>query len=118
MAQLVSFGKKMNRRLLFICSQNKLRSPTAEAVYSDYPGVDVDSAGLNHDAAVPLSPEQIEWADLILVMEKSHRNKLTKKFRKYLSGKRVVVLDIADEYDYMDPALVELIKSRCAQFIP
>jgi predicted protein tyrosine phosphatase len=107
----------MNRRLLFVCSQNKLRSRTAEAVYSGHPGIEVDSAGLNHDAAVPLSPEQIEWADLILVMEKSHRNKLSKKFQKHLSGKRVVVLGIPDEYDYMDPALVDLIKARCAQFI-
>ena len=107
----------MNRRLLFICSQNKLRSPTAEAIYSEHPDVEVDSAGLNHDAAVPLSPEQIEWADLILVMEKSHRNKLSKKFRKYLCGKRVVVLNIPDRYDYMDPELVEVIKSRCAQYV-
>ena len=107
----------MKRRLLFVCSQNKLRSRTAETVYSDHPGIEVDSAGLKPDAVVPLSPEQIEWADLILVMEKSHRTKLSKRFRKYLSGKRIVVLGIPDEYDYMDPALVELIKSRCARFI-
>ena len=107
----------MNRRLLFVCSQNKLRSHTAETVYSDHPGIEVDSAGLRPEAVVPLSPEQIEWADLILVMEKSHRTKLSKRFRNYLSGKRIVVLGIPDEYDYMDPVLVELIKSRCARFI-
>src|SRR5438105_343360 len=108
----------MNRRFLFVCSQNRLRSPTAEVVYSGHSGIEVDSAGLNHDAVVPISPEQIKWADLILVMEKSHRNKLSKKFRRYLSGKRVVVLDIPDNYKYMDPALVELIQSRCSKFIP
>ena len=108
----------MHRRILFVCSQNKLRSPTAEAVFAGHPEVDVDSAGLNHDAVVQLSPEQIRWADLILVMEKSHRNKLAKRFRRYLAGKRVVVLDIPDDYDYMEPALVELIKRRCAHFIP
>ncbi len=108
----------MNRRFLFVCSQNKLRSRTAEAVYSGHPGIEVDSAGLDPDAVVPLSPEQIAWADLILVMEKSHRNKLSKKFREHLSGKRVVVLGIPDQYDFMDPALVELIKTRCAKFIP
>jgi predicted protein tyrosine phosphatase len=107
----------MNRRILFVCSQNKLRSATAETIYSDHPEVEVDSAGLNHDAVVPLSPEQIEWADLILVMEKSHRNRLTKRFGKHLSGKRVVVLDIPDEFDYMAPALIDLIKRRCAPFI-
>jgi predicted protein tyrosine phosphatase len=108
----------MNRRILFVCGQNKLRSPTGEAVFAEHPEVEVDSAGLNHDAVVPLSPEQIQWADLILVMEKTHRTKLTKKFRKYLGGKRVVVLNIPDEYGYMEPTLVELIKRRCAQFIP
>jgi predicted protein tyrosine phosphatase len=108
----------MHRRVLFVCSQNKLRSPTAESVFADHQEVDVDSAGLNHDAVVPLSPEQIQWADLIFVMEKSHRQKLTKRFRKYLAGKRVVVLDIPDKYDYMDPALVGLIKRRCAGYIP
>src|SRR5215831_17882344 len=107
----------MNRRILFVCSQNKLRSRTAETVYSGHPGIEVDSAGLNHDAVVPLSPEQVEWADLILVMEKRHRDKLSKKFQKYLSGKRIVVLGIPDEYEYMEPELVELIKSRCARFI-
>ena len=113
-----SLSNKMHRRILFVCSQNKLRSPTAEAVFSNHPEVEVDSAGLNHDAVVPLSPEQIHWADLILVMEKSHRNKLTKRFRKHLAGKRVAVLGIPDNYNYMDPALVELIKRRCAIFIP
>jgi predicted protein tyrosine phosphatase len=108
----------MHRRILFVCSQNRLRSPTAEAVFADHPNVDVDSAGLNHDALVSLSPEQIQWADLICVMEKNHRNRLTKTFRKHLAGKRIVVLDIPDDYDYMDPALVELIKRRCARFIP
>lgn len=108
----------MPRRILFICSQNKLRSPTAEAVFATHPEIDVDSAGLNHDAIVPLSPEQVQWADLICVMEKCHRTKLTTKFRKYLGGKRVVVLNIPDKYSYMDPALVDLIKARCAKFIP
>jgi predicted protein tyrosine phosphatase len=94
-----------------------LRSPTAETIFATHPEVEVDSAGLNEDAVVALSPEQIEWADLILVMEKVHRIKLSKKFRKYLGGKRVVVLGILDEYDYMDPKLVELLKRKCAGFI-
>jgi predicted protein tyrosine phosphatase len=108
----------MHRRILFICSQNRLRSPTAEAIYSTHPDIEVDSAGLNHDAVVPLSPEQVHWADLIVVMEKSHRNRLARKFRRHLNGKRVVVWDIPDQYDYMEPALVDLIQHRCARFIP
>ena len=49
---------------LFICSANKLRSPTAETVFSSWTNIEVESAGLNHDADVPLSPEQLEWADV------------------------------------------------------
>jgi predicted protein tyrosine phosphatase len=108
----------MNRRLLFVCSQNRLRSPTAETIFTNHPQVEVDSAGLNHDAIVPLTPEQIEWADLILVMERGHSTRLSMKFRKYLSGKRIVVLNIPDNYDYMDPALIQLLKRRCARYIP
>ena len=105
-------------RILFVCARNRLRSPTAEAVFAEWPGVEVDSAGLNDDAEVVLSPEQIEWADLILVMEKGHRTKLARKFRKYLSGKRIGVLEIPDKFDYMDPELVKLIKQRCGRFFP
>lgn len=108
----------MKKHILFLCSQNKLRSPTAEAIFSDHPGIEVDSAGLNNDAEVPLSTEQVEWADLIIVMEAAHRNRLNRKFRDSLSGKRIAVLNIPDEYDYMDPSLISLLKLRCAPYIP
>ncbi len=108
----------MKKRILFLCSQNKLRSPTAEAIFAGHPSVDVDSAGLNNDAEVPLSEEQVEWADLILVMEKEHRARLNRKFGKSLAGKRIVVLHIPDDYDYMDPALIPLLRQRCAPYIP
>lgn len=108
----------MRKRILFLCSQNKLRSPTAEAVFADHPALEVDSAGLNHDAEVPLSEEQVRWADLILVMEKTHRSRLNRMFGKALAGKRVAVLDIPDDYDCMDPVLIAMLKRKCAQYIP
>jgi predicted protein tyrosine phosphatase len=106
------------KRLLFLCSQNKLRSPTAEAIFSDYPGVETDSAGLNHDAVNPLSDEQIEWADLILVMEKTHLNRLNRKFGPRLKGKRIAVPGIPDDYEFMDPVLIERLKRCCASYLP
>ena len=106
----------MKKRVLFLCSQNKLRSPTAESIYADHSTVEVDSAGLNNDAEVPLSPEQIEWADLIMVMEKAHRKRLNQKFGEHLAGKRVVVLNIPDEYGFMDPDLIALLQKRCAPY--
>jgi predicted protein tyrosine phosphatase len=102
---------------LFICSQNKLRSPTAEHIFAKWPNVETDSAGLNNDAEVSLSPEQIAWADIIFVMEKAHRTKLSKQFRKHLNGKRVVCLDIPDEYDFMDEALVKLLEAKVGRFL-
>ena len=102
----------MLKHVLFICSQNKLRSPTAEAVFNGWPGIDVDSAGLNNDAIVPLSPEQLAWADVIFVMENEHRNKLNRKYKRYLNGQRVIVLGIPDNYDCMDPELVEILKKK------
>jgi predicted protein tyrosine phosphatase len=107
----------MKKRILFLCSQNKLRSPTAEAVFADHSKVDVHSAGLNHDAEVPLSAEQVEWAELIIVMEKEHRSRLNRKFGKSLAGKRVVVLNIPDDYEYMDPVLVRLLEQRCSPYV-
>lgn len=107
----------MVRNLLFLCSRNKWRSPTAEAIFRGRPGIETDSAGLSPDAEVPLSADQVEWADLILVMEKVHLARLKRKFGKYLAGKRVVVLDVPDHYRFMDPELVRLLESRCAPYL-
>jgi predicted protein tyrosine phosphatase len=100
------------KNILFICGANKLRSPTAEQVFARYPNIETDSAGLNADAELRVSPEQIEWADVIFVMEKSMRAKLAKQFRKYLNGKRVISLDISDKYTFIQPELVELLEKK------
>lgn len=108
----------MSKNVLFICTQNRLRSPTAEQVFSDWPGIETQSAGLGNEAGNPVSPELLAWSDLIFVMEKSHRNKLSKKFRSFLSNKRVICLDIPDEYEFMDPVLVQLLKEKVTRFLP
>ena len=99
-------------RALFVCSQNRLRSPTAEAVFSRLEGLECLSAGTDDKANVPLDPELIEWADTIYVMETSHRNRISKKFRRYLAGKRIVVLNIPDEYEFMQPELVAVLERK------
>lgn len=104
-------------RALFICTQNRLRSPTAEQVFSLWPGVETDSAGLGNDANVTLTFEQIEWATLIFVMEKAHRNKLSKKFKTHLKGKRVICLNIPDEYEFMQPELIKLLEAKVGAFL-
>lgn len=102
----------MVMHVLFVCAQNRLRSPTAEAVFSRYEGVACESAGVHDSANVPLDPELIAWADIIFVMETAHRNKITRKFKRHLHGKRMVVLGIPDDYAYMDPALVRLLEAK------
>ncbi len=106
------------KRILFVCSQNRLRSPTAEQVFASHPGIECISAGTNNDAENPLSPELVEWADIIFVMEKSHRNKVRTKFKPYLAGTRVICLDIPDDYDFMDPELIAILKNRVSPFLP
>lgn len=105
------------KHILFICSQNKLRSPTAEELYSKAPGLEVTSAGLNNDAEVPVTPELLEWADRIFVMEKAHRTRLSKKFKPHLQGKRITCLNIPDEYDYMDPMLLMILEQKLTPMI-
>ena len=105
------------KRALFICSQNRLRSPTAEQLFSSWPGVETDSAGLGGDATVPLSPEQIAWANIIFVMEKAHKNRLSAKFKTHLNGKRVICLDIPDDYEYMQPELLKLLAAKAGRFL-
>jgi predicted protein tyrosine phosphatase len=104
--------------VLFVCSANRLRSPTAEQVFSTWPGIETDSAGISNGAGVLLSAEQVAWADIIFVMEKTHRNKLNRKFRSSLNGKRVICLDIPDDYEFMDPALIRILESRVGRFLP
>ena len=104
------------KHVLFICSQNRLRSPTAEQVFSNRDGFEVASAGLNAEAETPVSSDLLEWADVIFVMERTHRSKLSKKFGAHLKSKRIVCLDIPDEFEFMDPALVRLLEAKVGRF--
>ncbi len=99
-------------KLLFLCSKNKLRSPTAEAIFSDTKGWDVYSAGISNDAEVRVSLEDIEWADYIFVMEKSHKKKLSNLFGHAINDQSVISLDIPDNYEYMDKELVKILKEK------
>lgn len=99
-------------RALFVCSRNRRRSPTAEAVYADVPGMDVRSAGVSADAENPVSLDDIEWADWIFCMEQIHQQKLREMFGRILGVKRFAVLGIPDNYEFMQPELVHLLRKR------
>ena len=105
-------------RLLFVCARNRLRSPTAERVFGGVNGVEACSAGVAPDAEEALSADLIAWADVILVMEPAHRARMTRAFGGHLRGKRVVCLDIRDDYEFMQPELVRLLWERVPRSVP
>lgn len=100
------------KHVLFVCSRNRLRSPSAEQVFAGFPGIETASAGTDHDADQPLTPELVRWADLIFVMEPMHRDKLRQRHRPELTKQRIVCLHIADDFSYMQPELVSLLKRK------
>jgi predicted protein tyrosine phosphatase len=106
------------KNVLFVCSANRLRSPTAEQVFADRAGIEVLSAGLDSGCGNPVTPDLLEWADIVFVMERAHRNKLSKRFRAHLKTARVICLDIPDDYAFMDPALVRILEVRVPRFLP
>ncbi|MFK7776982.1 MAG: hypothetical protein QM501_02510 [Gimesia sp.] len=105
------------KKVLFLCSKNKLRSPTAEAIFSDVEGWEVYSAGISNDAEVKVSAEDIVWADYIFVMEKTHKKKLSNKFGWAIRKQRVISLDIPDDYEYMDEKLIEILQLKVPRFV-
>ncbi|MBN3750075.1 phosphotyrosine protein phosphatase [Burkholderia sp. Se-20373] len=104
-------------RALFICSRNRLRSPTAEAVFAAWPGVETDSAGLAPDADTHVSAEQLDWADVVFVMERAHKARLAAQFGAHLRDKKIVCLDIPDRYAYMQPELVTLLERKAGPLL-
>ncbi len=104
----------MKENLLFVCSRNQWRSPTAEGMFRNHPAYHARSAGTSEKARTKLSHKLVAWADVILVMERRHRDILRKRFAAELAGKRLVVLDIPDDYGFNDPELVELLREKLA----
>ena len=101
-------------KLLFVCSRNRMRSRTAEKIFSGIPGYEVRSAGTQPQARIVVNEGHIGWADIIFVMEKSHLNRLRQDFPGALDGKRVIALHIPDEYQFMQPELIEELETQVA----
>ena len=101
--------KRLN--ILFVCSKNKWRSPTAETIYRHDSRLNVRSAGTNASAKKRISETDLNWADLILVMETKHKKRITREYR-YLNLPPIMILDIPDEYQYMDEELISIIKAN------
>jgi predicted protein tyrosine phosphatase len=103
------------KRVLFIDETARARGPTAAQIFAERADLRTDFAGVGRDASDVVSAEQIDWADLVLCMERRQATRLGDLFRTGLRGKPVVVLDIRDRYSFMQPELVEELKLKAGQ---
>ena len=98
--------------VLFVCSRNRLRSPTAEVLFSNPPDIETTSAGTSPDAETVVSADLVEWADLIFAMEAVHKRRLNERFSSLLKTRRLIVLGIPDNYEYMDESLIAVLRQK------
>jgi len=103
--------------LLFVCSRNQWRSPTAEEIFKNSQEHQVKSAGTEPSARIKLTEKQINWADIIFVMEKKHKDRIEQRFAAVVDEKELIVLDIPDDYQFMDEELVDLIKLSVSAYL-
>ena len=108
-------GERLN--VLFVCSRNQWRSPTGEQVWRRDPRVNARSAGTSAGARRVVSADDLDWADVVLVMEDKHKSRLLAEHRALLLHKPLHVLDIPDDYRYMDPELVALLGEPVAALL-
>lgn len=99
-------------KLLFICSRNRRRSLTAEKLFEGSGLHQVRSAGTQPESRIVVTEGHIGWADVVFVMEKSHLNRMRLKFPDALQDKRVVTLYIPDDYELMQPELLEELRCK------
>jgi predicted protein tyrosine phosphatase len=102
----------MSRHVLFVCEGNLHRSPTAQRLYADTPGIVARSAGLSDLARVRVTEELIAWADVVIVMERRLVKMLRRRFRQALGDREVIDLDVPDDYQFMQPELLALLRER------
>lgn len=105
------------KKYLFICSANRDRSLTAEVIFTPLGGIECISCGTNKDAPTIVSPDLLEWADTIFVMENKHKRKIMNQFHDRVKAKKIVTLAIPDKYFYMDEELVKILKKKMSVYI-
>ncbi|MEK6939419.1 MAG: phosphotyrosine protein phosphatase [Nanoarchaeota archaeon] len=97
---------------LFICNQNKHRSKTAELLFQER--FNAKSAGLH--GGKPITKKELEWADIVFVMEEEQRHELAKRFPSQYMCKRILNLDIPDIYTFNQPALAKLLQHKMKEY--
>jgi predicted protein tyrosine phosphatase len=100
-------------RTLFICNQNLHRSRTAEKLFRGK--FNTKSAGLYNNK--PVTEKQLEWADLVVVMEDFQREEIGKRFPKSYMKKRIISLNIPDTFHFNQQELKTILETRMKELI-
>ena len=94
--------------ILVICGRNIKRSRTAEYLFKNDNRINIRSAGLSEKSRKKLHQIDLQWADLILVMENKHKLRIMDTYRD-IKIPKIIVLDIDDKYEYLDKELCEIL---------
>lgn len=97
--------------ILVICGRNKRRSRTAEFIFKNDDRFNIRSAGLSPKSDKKISEKDLNWADLVLVMETGQRAKVRELY-KYIELPDIEILDIPDDYEFMDEELICILTNR------
>jgi len=102
------------KRVLFVCSGNLDRSPTAEEMFRERGDLEVRSAGtsLLSSLRTRLSRDLVDWADVIFVMEDQHAEYIAQRLGMPEALKKVIVLNVPDRYRKNDPELRRLLREK------
>jgi len=101
--------------LLFICSKNQWRSPTAELLFKNHPTHHARSAGTSDKARIKVNQKMIDWANVIFVMERKHMDMIRQLFS--FDQQQLVLLDIEDNYQFNDPELIDILKINLNNYL-
>jgi predicted protein tyrosine phosphatase len=96
--------------ILVICGRNKKRSRTAEYIFKNDNRFNIRSAGLSPKSERVVSENDIQWADLVFVMEANQRSKLCNQFEN-MDLPPIEVLFIADDYEFLDEELIDSLEN-------
>lgn len=77
----------------------------------------VKSAGTSIGARVKLNEKHLTWADLIFVMEDKHRQLIKQRFSSAYDAEKVVLLDVPDDFQYMDEELIFILKTTVSPYL-
>lgn len=103
----------MNDRpnILVVCGKNKRRSRTADYLFKNNGRFAIRSVGLSPKSNRKISEKDIQWAHLIFVMTPPQKDMISGTYR-HMDLASIEILNIDDEYEYLDNSLIELLHDR------